>query len=276
MTRAKAPALPPKEPAPEALNNSVDAARARTRSRRHGPVVQYQRDEQGELVRDDAGHLIWDWPFTDEGPDGKPWSWLILDAFGTRNPVVATVFINTLLDLVGSTWDNEAQHWVPDDHELQALLHVIAAHRPKNEAQAAMAAERAVTMLLTLKVGKQVARYPHDTRTVAAYAKLAIAGAAQTKALADMQGNRKASVQKITVKRENHVHYTYSPGGSGKSAHQPHESSEASENADRADPTGERPSLRCPESGGQVVLLPGVEGPDGVPTAWGQGRRAKG
>src|SRR3546814_1495883 len=101
------------------------------------------------------------------------------DLFGTRYTVVATVFLNHLIDLCGSEWDEENQIWVPDDGELNAILHIVAAQKPQNEAQAALAAQTAATHILTMKVAKRVADYPHDTRMIAAYAKLARASATQ-------------------------------------------------------------------------------------------------
>lgn len=269
------PKLPPKDEAPEAVAASIAKAKDRTRSRRHGPPIAFQRDAIGNLIRDESGALVWDWPFSD-GPEAKPWSWLLLDAFGTRNINVVSVFVNYLMDIVGRAWCEDAAEWIPDDRELETLLHVISAHKPKDEAQAAMAAERAVTMLLTMRVGERVAKYPYDTKTVAAYAKLAVAGAIQTKALSEMQGKRKSSTQKITVKRENHVHYTYAPGGTGKSDDQPHGTNGVRKRQDPAEPVGECPSLPCSEPGGQVVLLPGNPGAEGMPLAWRQGRSAKG
>lgn len=261
------PRLPPKEDAPEALKVSVDQARYRTRKRRHGPPMAFKRDVDGRLIRDEEGLVEWDWPFSD-GPEAKPWSWLLLDAFGTRNINVATTFINYLMEVVGQAWCEQAQEWVPDDRELETLLHVISAHKPKDEAQAALAAERAVTMLLTMRLGKQVAKYPYDAKSSAAYAKLAIAGAVQTKALADMQGRRRGTTQKITVKRENHVHLTYAPGGSGKSDHQPHTPDGGAQKRNGpADPAVECSALPCSDKGGTVVLLPSCQGPEGLPHA---------
>src|SRR3546814_1740728 len=114
------------------------------------------------------------------------------DLFGTRYTVVATVFLNHLIDLCGSEWDEENQIWVPDDGELNAILHIVAAQKPQNEAQAALAAQTAATHILTMKVAKRVADYPHDTRMIAAYAKLARASATQFETMAVLMGKRRS------------------------------------------------------------------------------------
>lgn len=261
MSQSKSPAMPEKDDPPEALSASVDAARSRTLQRRHGPPIGFKRDESGSLIRDGEGAPIWDWPYADGEYGSEPWFWLVLDAFGTRNPTVAAVFINYLLKLVETTWDAEQEQWVPDDGQLQAILHVVSAHKPKNEMQAAMAAERAATTLLTMKLADRVAKYPHDHKTVASYARLAIVGAVQTRAYLETQGKRKSSVQKINVRRENHVHYhDHRPaGGSGESGNQPHAQ-------------GTRIStLPCADAGGEVVLLPCRERADSLSDA----RRSK-
>src|SRR3546814_5043219 len=91
-----------------------------------------------------------------------------------------------------SEWDEENQIWVHDDGELNAILHIGAAQKPQNEAQAALAAQTAATHILTMKVAKRVADYPHDTRMIAAYAKLARASATQFETMAVLKGKRRS------------------------------------------------------------------------------------
>src|SRR3546814_13813792 len=74
----------------------------------------------GKIILED-GKPVWEWPFADTMGESPDWAWLVLDAFGTRYTVVATVFLNHLIDLCGSEWDEENQIWVPDDGELNAI-----------------------------------------------------------------------------------------------------------------------------------------------------------
>ena len=213
--RARAPALPD---VPDALATSIDRAHARTLGRRHGPVV--------ELKQGADGGLEWDWPFRDDGD--AEWKWLVVDAFGTRNPIVAACFINHLLDLCASRLDEGRDEWVPDAVELSTMLHIVSAHRPGNEAQAALAAQIAATHLITMRVAKRAADYPYDTRMIGAYAKLIRASAAQIETMAAMKGRRRTARQHISVSHEKHVHqhhhqHVHVPGGAVHKQDQPDE-----------------------------------------------------
>lgn len=189
----RAPALPD---VPDALATSIDRAQTRTLGRRHGPVV--------ELKQRPGGGLEWDWPFRDGGD--AEWKWLVVDAFGTRNANVAACFVNHLLDLCASKLDEGHNEWVPDAVELSTMLHIVSAHRPGNEAQAALAAQIAATHLITMRVAKRAADYPYDTRMIGAYAKLIRASAAQIETMAVMKGRRRTARQHISVSHEKHVH----------------------------------------------------------------------
>jgi hypothetical protein len=195
----------------------------------------------------------------------------VLDAFGTRNADVATVFVNHLLMLCPDEWDSVAECWTPDERVMTAMLHVISASKPKDEMQAMMAAERAATSLLLFKVADYVSRAPYDHRTVGSYARLALAGAAQSKALADVQGGRRTTVQKIKVTRENHVHYhDHRQGGASGSGGQPHTPDDIT--------IDQRPALPSQGPLGDVLPFPSREGEAGLPDARGLKRigRAEG
>ena len=191
--RLHAPDLPD---VPAALATSIGKAKTRTLSRRHGPVI--------DLVQGDDGKLEWNWPFRDDGD--RDWKWLVVDAFGTRHANVAACFVNHLMDLCSSKFDEASDAWVPETAELSTMLHIISAHRPRDEAQAALAAQIAATHLLTMKVAKRVADYTHDTRMINAFAKLARASASQIETMAALKGKRRTARQQITVSHEKHVH----------------------------------------------------------------------
>jgi len=219
MKKGKPELLRDKPPAPESLVTAIEKAKARAQTRRVGPPLLMKRGDNGELV--------WDWPYDEEsGEDPKPWIYLLLDAFGTRYLLVAAVFVNQLLDLcTGATFNEDRQEWEPEEAELIQLLHIVNATKPKNEAQAALAAQIAATHMITMKVAKRAADYPYDTRTIGSYAKLAQASAVQFAALATLQGKRRTTRQSITVRHEKHVHHhqhVHLEGGASENVSQAH------------------------------------------------------
>src|SRR3546814_18238495 len=82
--------------------------------------------------------------------------------------------------------------WSSDVCSSDLILHIVAAQKPQNEAQAALAAQTAATHILTMKVAKRVADYPHDTRMIAAYAQLARASATPFEPMAVLHGTSEA------------------------------------------------------------------------------------
>src|SRR3546814_10272488 len=76
-----------------------------------------------------------------------------------------------------------------------------------------------------MKVAKRVADYPHDTRMIAAYAKLARASATQFETMAVLKGKRRSTRQQITVTHEKHIHHhqhVHLEGGADETGVQPH------------------------------------------------------
>lgn len=199
MTRRRAPSGLNTVPIPPVLKPSVAKAKARTQSRRHGPPVQ--------LHRNDDGSTEWQWPFGETEGEQADWRWLVLDAFGTRNEAVAATFLQSLLDLCGAEYDASTGEWVPNEGELVTILHIVSAHRPKDEAQAALAAQIAASHLISMKVAKRVADYPWDTRMVGAFAKLIRAHGSLIETMAVVKGKRRSTRQHITVTQERHVHH---------------------------------------------------------------------
>jgi len=233
------------EPVPEVLRPSIARAKTRTLARRHPPVVALDRSEPGPAK--------WSWPFGETEEETRDWRWLILDAFGTRREAIAGCFLNSLIALCSTEWDDSREEWIPNEGELAAMLGIVNAHQPKNEAEAALAAQMAAVHLLTMKVGKRVADYPHDTRMINAFAKLTHAGAAQFDAMVTLKGKRRSTRQHITVARETHVHHhqhVHLAGGGDQTEGQPDE------------PNGTGVAEGCaalpgPDEAGRVVPLKG-------------------
>lgn len=246
MVDRKPEKLDRRRPAPDALKASVADARQRTLKRRHGPPML--------LTRDPEGLLQWDWPFDDTDATDKDWKWLVVDAFGTRMEAVAEAFLCQLMKLCGQDWDEGNREWVPDEAELIQILHIASANRPRNESEAALAAQIAATHLLTMRVAEQVHKFPWDTRMIGAFAKLAQASVAQHEAMSGLKGKRRTARQKIEVRHEKHVHqhqHVHMHGGG------------AGDDRQSDAPVGSRTpkisggaALPCPDQDGQVVPLP--------------------
>lgn len=252
MARTKTPRLRDGVPIPDVLLPSIARAKARTQSRRHGPPIRLERNADGSTQ--------WAWPFGLTDEEDRAWKWLVLDAFGTRCESVAGAFLQHLVDLCGAEYDDAAKEWVPDEGELIALLHIVSAHKPRDEGQASLAAQMAATHIITMKVAKRVTQFIHDTRMIGAYANLARASALQFEAMTTLKGKRRSTRQQITVKHEKHVHqhqHVHVAGGGSVRTGQAHA---AMGNADC-------PTLPCADTTGQVVRLASCEGQEGLPDA---------
>ena len=129
------------------------------------------------------------------------------------------------------------------------------AHRPKNEAQAMIAAQLVGLHILSMKVTARGIRYPYETRNVTNAAKLATATANLTDTMQGLKGRRRTARQSIKVTKETHYHAHRhdhpTTGGEGGFDGRPHERS----GADAAEIIDQRPALPRPDEGGNVVPL---------------------
>ncbi len=192
MTDIKRYGVEAREEPPAAYKHSLEKAQARSLQRKHGPVMTVD-PETTALTS----------PFSEAEEE---WRWMVIDTFGTRSHQVANVFLQHLSVLCASAWNDAAKCWVPDEDELTAVLHIVAAHRPKNEAQAALAAQIAATHMITMKVAKHAYSHPYDSRTVSSYAKLAKTAASQVETMSGLKGKRRTTRQQINVVHEKHIH----------------------------------------------------------------------
>ncbi|MDQ3458596.1 MAG: hypothetical protein M3498_04700, partial [Deinococcota bacterium] len=108
-------------------------------------------------------------------------------------------FINHLARLCSSSWDETAGRWRPNEFELQTAIAIVQGMKPKNEPQAALAAQAVAVHFATMKVGARVAgmSYP-DPRTIAALAALGKVYAGQLETMQKLKG-KKTTRQRITV-----------------------------------------------------------------------------
>ncbi len=133
------------------------------------------------------------------------WALQIHDAFGTRSPSTVTVFMEQLRALCGESWNDERKAWQPSETELNAALNFINSNQPRNEAEAALAAQMLAVHFMTMRLSAQALR-TGDARTASIAAKLARTYAAQMATLQLTRGKRRSTRQHITVKHEKHIH----------------------------------------------------------------------
>jgi len=260
----RAPRLPRKPEPPESLKAAAERAKRRTLTRDTALPLMIERDKSGNVIVGADGEVQWNWPFDSETPaDWPEWSWMFVDSWGTRNSAVASAFMDHLLDLVSDYWDAKIERRVPDDGELQMLLAVVRSHKPANEAEAAQAAQVAAMHIISMRVAKEVAKRPYDTRMVSAYARLMSASAALTEAAAGRKGKRTAR-QSIKVVRETHIHnhqhvHAHASGGGEEKENRGH-GTNGPDKIKAAVLVGKCTPLPRNEPGGEVVRLAGRSG----------------
>ena len=191
--------------------------------------------------------------------DPELWMLQIADAFGTRSRAVIDTFLGHLEALCEqSHWDDKAKRWRLDENQYSAALAVINSAKPRNEMEAAFAAQMVAIHLLTMKVTARALKYDDDTRTAAAAGKLARTFTLQLEALQSLRGRKRTARQSITVRKEVHQHVHYHRG-EGESDGQPH--------GPPATTVDQCTALPSPEQGGQSVSLSGDEGQGAMPDA---------
>ncbi len=85
--------------------------------------------------------------------DTEAWQAMVCDALGTRSEATALTFLYQLTELCDRDWhpDDEAGggEWVPDECELNMILNMVASIKPRNEMEAALAAQMVAVHLMT-------------------------------------------------------------------------------------------------------------------------------
>ena len=225
---------------PQELRDWEAAADARVGKRPHPPGIML------EPAGIDREH--WTAPHN----DGSLWTLQLADAFGTRSKAVISTFLAQLELLCGrNIWDEEAHQWRVDENQFSGALAIINSVKPRNEMEAALAAQMVAVHLLTMKVAARAIRYEYDTRTAATASKLARTFTMQMDALDKARGKRRTTRQSIKVTKELHQHVHYHRGD-GENGGQPHERD--------AEAIDQCTALPSPEQGGQTVPLPSREG----------------
>lgn len=229
------------EPAVE-LRNWEKAAEARAIARPYPPNV--------ILEPAGANKEQWTPPHSDVGL----WTLQLGDAFGTRSFAVIDTFMAQLEALcTQSHFDHEARQWRLDEHEFSAALAIVNSVKPRNELEAALAAQMVAVHLMTMQIAARAIKDLYDTRTAAVAAKLARTFAIQMEALRANRTKNRTVRQSIKVRKDlhQHVHY-HDHRGDTESELQPHEPP--------AHTSDDRATLPSPQPGGEVVPLPSREG----------------
>lgn len=180
----------------------------------------------------------------------------LCEAFGTRSfPVIATFLQQLEMLCQDKWWDEAAQQWRMDETTFNAALAIVSAVKPRNEMEAAHAAQMAAIHLLTMKVTARAIRYEYDTKTSAAAGKLARTFTLQMQELRAMRGKTRTTRQNIKVTKELHQHVHYHDGrGVGETGGQSH--ARSGDGYRKSSTADERPALPGADESGRVVPLP--------------------
>ena len=186
----------------------------------------------------------WTSPHADVGL----WQDQLGEAFGTRSKAVITLFLRQLEALCSEDqWDEESKQWRLDENEFSAALAMVNAIKPKNEMEAALAAQMVSVHLMQMKCAARAIRFEHDDKTATVAAKLARTFVMQMQALQALRGRSKTVRQSIKVRKELHQHVHY------------HRGADKTDGQPQATPAGqseELSTLPSSDETGNVVPLP--------------------
>ena len=198
------------------------------------------------LEPSDSGREEWTAPHSDV----ELWYLQLGDCFGTRSSSVVAVFLRQLSALVGrGAWDETNQRWQINEDEFAALLAIINSLKPRNEMEAAHAAQMVAVHLMTMKLATRALRYEYDAQTAALAGKLARTFTLQREAFERIRKPNRTTRQSIKVRKElhQHVHYHDHRGDAGTDGQ-----SDATSDADRP---AKLPALPGSEEKGRVVPI---------------------
>jgi hypothetical protein len=161
-------------------------------------------------------------------PDGRPklvaphndyelWELQLVQAFGTRSRALLGTFLEQLWKLCPQAWDADSRAWKVDETEWNALVALVADHRPENSAQAALAAQMAATHMMMMRLSAQALNRGHMVleRDAALASKLARTFAMQCETMQALKGKSRTTKQSIHVTKETHQHVHYYDQGRG-------------------------------------------------------------
>jgi len=194
-------------PVSDDLKASRETTRRRVASRPQSPGVMLEPSEVQGYV------------YTSPHDDMSVWELQICDAFGARGMPSALAFLDQLTGLCRTGYDVNDGQWKPSETELNFALAFVNNVRPRNQMEAALAAQMVAVHLMQMRVSAQAltANRYIDPRDAAVAGKLARTFAVQMDAFGRMRG-RGTSRQSIKVRKDNHVHYHVHGGVQGSGA----------------------------------------------------------
>jgi hypothetical protein len=191
---------PSKPPLPKFLRPFIDQARQRNRRRPPNPGVVIKRDPEG-------------YGFESLHRDEEAWMVQIADAFGTRSESTVRVFLGHLADLCTLARDENGNRY-PSELELNAALNIVSGVRPRNEVEAALAAQMVAVHFMTMRLaGSALSNGWIDPRTAAITGKLARTYAMQLDSLGRLRGRVGKQTIKVRYERHEHRHVHVGEGG---------------------------------------------------------------
>ena len=197
MTKRKAGAKPAMA---KALEPIASQAKARLRRRHANPGVAVELEKGEEGYRVASPHR-----------DHEAWEAMVCDALGTRSIATAKTFVHSLVQLCSQTFqaaEDGAGEWCPDETKLNMVLNIATSIKPRNEMEAALAAQMTAVHMMTMKTAAQALEgWGTDPRSAALAAKLARTFTLQWEALMRHRGRRRTVRQSITVSHEKHIHH---------------------------------------------------------------------
>lgn len=200
--------------------------------------------------------------WTSPHSDVDLWALQLGECFGTRSRSTINTFMRQLQALCDkSHWDDESQQWRLSEDEYSAMLAIINGLKPRNELEAAHAAQMVAVHLLTMKVAARAIKYDYDTRTAAAAGKLARTFNLQREAFDRLRKPNRTARQSIKVSKETHHHHhihVHRHRGDGRSEGEPDAKDGGELRNETAQGAEGLPALPCSEEVGRgVVPFPG-------------------
>jgi len=244
---------PRKPPVPDLLRPFIEASRKRIEQRPASPGVDLERGADG---------YRWNSPHRDL----DAWYVQICDAFGTRSHSTVAVFLDQLADLCPAVRDENGDR-MPNEVYLNAALNIVNGVRPRNEIEAALAAQMVAVHFMQMKASADALRLSYvDHRTTGVAGKLARTFAMQCDTLAKLKG--KTGRQHITVRSDRHYHdhrhlHAEGPGGGIENGGRPHRPCARAGNGSPVEVEG-RPALSGPDAARDALPVPGDERPKAV------------
>ncbi len=204
--------------------------------------------------------------------DEELWLALLVDCFGTRVFPVAQCFIRHLEKLCPEVLYDGEEHCRRDEETLALALSIVAGIKPRNEMEAAAAAQYVALHLTAMRLGANCASGSGylDSKSAHALAAVTKAAALQYATIQSGRGKRRSIKQTFIVKKETRYYdnrQVHLGEGGGNPDARVHEADELRAHARGTVEPQELPALPCPEQSAEVLRFPSGEGAESLPQA---------